>query len=347
MANLKDVARAAGVSLGTASRVINGAQDVREGNRLAVQRAVEALGYRPNAIARSLKVSRSLSVGMLIPDISSPYYPAIVRGAQDVATSLGYSLLLINTDRDERKEIAAVNLLVEKQIDGILYVSNTLSEPLYRCLRALPCPVILVSTRDYAHGALRGVGIDNRAAARDGVLRLLGLGHRRIALLAGPDDDPNAGLPRTRGYFDALAQAGIAPDDALIARGNYNEQYGCEAARHMLRLPQPPTAIFAVADRIAMGVCNAARELDVRVPEQLAVLGFDGLDLTEFFLPHLSTVSIPRYEMGMRGMGILSDAIAGNPPDTDLVLRHEVLLRDSTGQHAPPIPDGHKEESIA
>jgi len=331
MATLKDVARTAGVSLGTASRVVNGATDVREGNRSAVLCAVDALGYRPNAIARSLKVNRSQSVGMLIPDISSPYYPEIVRGAQDVASNHGLGLLLINTDRLIEKEIAAVNLFVEKQVDGILYVSNTISEPLHGCLRAALCPVELVSTHDYAYGVLHGVSIDNRAAARDGVRTLVALGHRRVALLAGPDDDPNAGLPRTTGYLDALAEAGIAPESELIFKGNYTVESGYEAARAALTLEPPPTAIFAAADLMALGAMGAARQKGLDVPRDVAIMGFDGLDIAEYILHSLSTVSVPRRAMGMRGMENLIRAMQGEPPTGDVVLAHEVILRESTG----------------
>lgn len=331
MVSLKDVARHAGVSLGTASRVVNKKAGVKEENRLAVERAIAELGYQPNFIARSLKVRHSLTFGMLIPDISSPYYPDLVRGAEDEARKWGYSLLLVNTDRSQEREGQALQLLLEKQVDGLLYVSNTLQEDTHQALRTARCPVMLVSTRDYLRKELPSVSFDNCQGAMDATRHLLSLGHRRIALLAGPENDPNAGQPRHQGYCDALREAGIPVDDSLILWGeDYSHAFGYQSGKALLQRGKPPTAIFSVADVIAMGACKAILDAGLRIPRDIAVMGFDGLAYTAYTYPSLSTIETPRYFMGARAARALIDSIDGRQPALETTLPHRLLVREST-----------------
>jgi LacI family transcriptional regulator len=206
--SLKDVAKRAGVGLGTASRVLNNHPSVTEETRKLVLDAMEKLNYKPNAIARSLKMNSTMTIGVIIPDISSAFYPEIVRGIDDIANEHQYNIILCNTDLDYEKEKTVLSVFYEKKVDGILFISNTLSEDTIAKLIDMNIPVVLVATKDDKN-ILPSVTIDNKKAAFTAVDYLCKLGHKKIGMIAGPYVDPNAGAPRVEGYVEALASNGI------------------------------------------------------------------------------------------------------------------------------------------
>ncbi|WP_432667107.1 LacI family DNA-binding transcriptional regulator [Wukongibacter baidiensis] len=326
-ASIKDVAKLAGVSIATVSRVINKNVYVKEETTRKVLDAIEKTGYKPNAIARSLKVKNTRSIGIIIPDISSHFFPDVVRGIEDVANEYNYNIILCNTDLDRDKEKKYFDVLVEKQVDGIVYMSNTITEEIANKIASVGIEIVLIST-DYKD--LTSVTVDNIKAAEDAVKYIISKGYRDIAFIGGEMTDPNAGLPRFNGYIKALSEAGISINKDFILEGNYRYESGYEGAKKLLSLDNRPQAVFAASDEMAVGVIRAALEQGYRIPEELAVVGFDNVDISKMVYPPLTTISQPLYEMGCEGMKLLARKINKEKIEKyKVVLKHNVIERQS------------------
>jgi LacI family transcriptional regulator len=327
--SLKDVAKLAGVGLGTASRVLNNHPSVTEETRKVVQEAMKELSYQPNAIARSLKMNSTMTVGILIPDISSAFFPEIVRGIEDIANQCQYNIILSNTDLDFDKEKDALNMFHEKKVDGVLFISNTVSSSAMEKFKEMNIPVVLVATRD-KEGVLPSVTIDNEKAAYEAVDYLCRLGHKKIAMIAGLFDDPNAGIPRLQGYIRALSENGLRFDKDLIQQGDYGYKSGYDSIRELLDKNIVPTAVFAASDLMAIGASRAMLERGLRIPEDISIIGFDGVEAAEFFYPAITTMSQPRYEMGAEGMRLLTKLMNKEEiEEKNVLLEFELIERES------------------
>ena len=283
--NLKDVAKLAGVSLGTASKVINN-QYVRPEARLKVEEAMQELDYTPNAIARSLKANSTKTIGIMIPDISSPVVGKVLRGIEKISRDSGYSILLYNTTRNTRLEEDAIQAFMRSQVDGIIYLGNTVGDEIAEGLKRTHVPVVFAMTQ-YPDKYFSSVTIDNEEAAYHAVTYLCGKGHRRICLLAGEADDPNSGIPRTEGYCRALGEQGISVDPTLIVCGGYRLERGYEDMKRLLGERRDFTAVFAVSDDVAIGAMRAVQEAGLGVPEDLSIVGFDGIEMAAVSYTHL------------------------------------------------------------
>lgn len=326
---IKDVARKANVGLGTVSRVLNNHASVKESTRISVLNAIKELDYNPNAIARSLKSKSTKSVGVMIPDISSAFYPDIVRGIEDVASIYKYNIILCNTDLDREREKSSLNMLKEKKVDGIIFISNTIDEELKKEFKKIGIPIVLVATKDL-NNEFHSVVIDNVKASYTAVDFLCQLGHKNIAMIAGTYGDPNAGIPRVEGYRRALEDNGIEVQEDLIYYGDYKYKSGYELMKRILERKVIPTALFAASDNMAIGAASAALQSGYKIPEDISIIGFDGIETAEFFYPPISTVKQPRYDMGARGMEQLIRLIRNEPlEDFEVVLDHQLTLRDS------------------
>ena len=326
---IKDVAKKAAVGLGTVSRVLNNHPSVNEDTRRRVLEAIRELDYNPNAIARSLKAKQTKSIGVMIPDISSAFYPEIVRGVEDVASEYKYNIILCNTDLRRDAEKQTLVMLKEKKVDGIIFMSNTIDETLIEEFNKINIPIVLVATKDVEE-SFSCVTIDNEAAAFTAVNYLCNLGHRQIGLIAGPSDDPNAGVPRIQGYKKALKANDIQLDERLITYGNYSYRSGFEMMGRLLSYEALPTAVFAASDTMAVGAASAILRAGYRIPEDISVIGFDGIDIAEFFYPPITTIKQPRYQMGARGMHRLMKLINGEHSDrVEEVLSFELIQRHS------------------
>jgi LacI family transcriptional regulator len=326
--SLKDVAKLAGVGLGTASRVLNNHASVTEETRKLVQEAMKALNYQPNAIARSLKMNSTMTVGILIPDISSAFFPEIVRGIEDIANESQYNIILCNTDLYYHKEKLALNMFHEKKVDGVLFISNPVSEVTMDKFKEMNIPVVLVST--HKGNELPSVVINNEKAAYKAVDYLCKLGHKKIAILAGLFDDPNAGIPRLQGYIKALSDNGIKFDKDLVYEGNYRYKSGYENMKEILSKGTIPTAVFAVSDLMAIGASKAILEEGLKIPEDISVMGFDGVEAAEFFYPPITTINQPRYEMGAEAMRLLKRLMDNEEvEEKNIVLDFELIERES------------------
>lgn len=327
-ATIKDVAKKAGVGLGTVSRVLNNHPSVSEETKKKVLDAIKELDYNPNAIARSLKIKSTKSIGVMIPDISSAFYSDIVRGIEDVANKYKYNIILLNTDLKREKEKEALVMLKEKKVDGILFISNTINEKLKRDFKSINIPLVLVATKD-ENGEFYSITIDNENAAYTATEYLIKLGHKRIGIIAGKKDDPNAGIPRIEGYKRALKENGLKVEEELIFYGDYKFKSGFQNMLKILKLKDKPTAIFAASDTMAVGAASCAMQHGFNVPKDFSLIGFDGIELAEYFYPPITTIKQPRYEMGAKGMEKLLKLIRGEEVEKGEILNFKLIERSS------------------
>ena len=331
--SLKDVAKHAGVGLGTASRVLNNHPSVSGDTRKLVLAVMKELNYEPNAIARSLKLQSTSTIGVIVPDITSAFFPEVVRGIEDAANMYQYNIILCNTDLNHEKEKVALGMLSEKKVDGILFISNTVCKDTAEKFAYMNIPVVLIATRDNTGNDFPSVTIDNEKAAYEAVDYLCRLGHKNICMIAGGFDDPNAGIPRIMGYKKALKDNGISLCDKMIYEGAYNYQSGYTNMLKILELSTIPTAVFVASDIMAIGAAKAILEKGLKIPEDISIFGFDGIEAAEFFYPSISTISQPRYDMGAVAMSLLLKLMNKKQvEEKNLLLRYELIQRESCGR---------------
>ena len=294
---MRDVAERAGVSVTTVSHVINNTRPVSDELRRRVLSSMDELGYQPNRLARSLRRGQTHTIGMIIPDSANPFFAEMARGVEDTSFENGYSVILCNSDGDLNKELLYTNVLTEKRVDGILFVAAGLSTDRILDLQAQKIPLVVVD-RDLPDAAVDSVLVDNTQGGWLATRHLADLGHRRIACIAGPSDvTPSA--DRVTGYRRAMAEAGIPTDEALIVKGDFRYGGAYRASIQLLQRHDPPTAIFACNDLMAVAVMRAALEHGLQVPGDLSVVGFDDVRLAAFSNPPLTTISQPKHEMGV------------------------------------------------
>ena len=331
MTTISDVARRAGVSAMTVSRVINGSGHTSPEARARVEQAIAELGYVPNAVARHLRSKRSKTIGLVITDITNPFFTSIARGAEDVAGPHGFGVLFCNTDESEADEVAYVSMLLERQIDGVLLVPASASSRSLKLLRDRHVPVVVLDRRVRAPrvDVVRG---DSEGGAYGLVRHLVSLGHRRIAALAGPRD-VSTSIDRVEGYQRALAEVGVPLDEDLVRFGGYQEAAGHAMAREVLAVADPPTAIFAGNNFIAAGVLAALRECGLRVPDDISLVAFDDLPSAWNADPFLTVAVQPAYDLGRRAAELLLTRLQRGEasPGREVVLPVELLVRRSSG----------------
>ncbi|HEY6447862.1 MAG TPA: LacI family DNA-binding transcriptional regulator [Acidobacteriaceae bacterium] len=334
MANMKQIAELAGVSLGTVSHVLNGTAGVREPLRQRVLDAVRVTGYQPSQLARGLRRDKTNILAMIIPDILNPFFPGVVRGAEDVAFAKGYRLVLCNTDNDHGKEVMHLNALRTYLPSGLIVIPSDFSDltaqtESYRqagsavvCIDRLP--------RNWDGDS---VTINNVDGAFNATSYLIGLGHRDLAAITGPLHLTNA-QDRVRGFKRALRRAGLEISPNYIQETTFDRAGGYAKTKILLKMLPRPTAIFACNDLIALGALLAIREEKLRCPEDISLIGFDGLDLTETTTPQLSSVYQSPYQLGAEAAQLALDRVAQkNSPVKHIVLRTELRIRESV---APP-----------
>jgi LacI family transcriptional regulator len=332
---LKDVAREAGVHPGTASRALNAETRslVNMGTAERVLATAERLGYRPNPIARGLKTRRSYTVGVLIPDLTNPLFPPIVRGIQDRLEEAAYTPLIANTDNDPDRERADFEAMRARQVDGFITATARLDRAELDNLTGLRLPVVLVN-RGLERGPLASVVGDDRAGVRLAVRHLAELGHRRIAHVAGPQDI-STGRRRHHGFVEAMGELGLGPDpDLILVGGALVESEGVRLCAELIDAVRDFTAIVAANDMMALGCYDVLAERGLRCPQDISVIGFNDMPFAAHFQPPLSTIRIPHYELGTRAAELLLARLAD--PDASPVnelLEPELVAREST---APP-----------
>jgi DNA-binding LacI/PurR family transcriptional regulator len=330
---MRQIAERAGVSLGTVSHVINNTAKVREKLRERVLEAIHGLGYQPSQLARGLRRNQTNMLVMIIPDVTNPFFPAVVRGVEDVAYKNSFRLVLCNTDNDARKEISYLSEMRSYRPAGWLLIPAVDSQIAveFRSSESQAPVVCLDRQPEGWNGDL--VLVANEAGARSATRHLLRMGHRQLAVITGPLHLGNA-VERLQGFKRALAEAKVAIEADYIQEAGFERNSGYQAARRLLRMLPRPTAIFACNDLMALGVLLAARELGLHCPEDLSIVGFDNLDFAEFTAPALTTVHQPGYQLGTTAARLLLERIAGSSQaPQNVVLPTELKIRQSA---APP-----------
>jgi LacI family transcriptional regulator, galactose operon repressor len=332
---LKEVALRAGVHVTTASRALNPATSslVNPATMRRVQAAARELRYQPNAMARGLKTSRSMSVGVLLPDLTNPLFPPIVRGIEDVLARSGYTTLIANTDNDLDRQVTLFDTLRARQVDGIIVATARREDKLFVDAYQDGARIVLVN-RKVDHSDIPSVTGDDHDGVAMAVRHLIEIGHTRIAHIAGPQDT-TTGRARLRAYRQALDDAGIEPDPGFVMLTNgFTEIEGAKATRAMLDSGKVPTAVVAANDMIALGCLDAFGERHLRCPQDISLVGFNDMPFVDRLTPPLSTVRVPHYQIGAEAARMLLDRL-GNPdlPTKSITLPATLVLREST---APP-----------
>ncbi|MGN6760320.1 MAG: LacI family DNA-binding transcriptional regulator [Leifsonia sp.] len=326
---IQDVAKVAGVSVATVSRVLNGSPKVVEATRERVQAAIDKLAYSPSWLARDLRQERTGRVLVLFPSMHSPVMSDVFRGIDEVARSLDYFPLICPTAKDHHRELEILALLSNRIVDGVLFFGTTLSA---RELNSLASKHPVVQCAEWLEGtATSGASIDDYRAAADLTKFLIASGHRSIGVFTNRQEF--SGRLREKGYRDAMAAAEISVDERFVLEGDYEFESGRSRLRHLVEAGSLPTALVCISDVVAAGAITEARVLHVRVPEDIAIAGFDDSREALMTVPTITTIRQPFLEIGRTAMRALLDEIAGQTPARQpkvTLLPHELIVRDST-----------------
>jgi LacI family transcriptional regulator len=323
MVTIKNVAEKAKVSTATVSRIINGQDGYSEKTMKRVLKAIEELGYTRNALARGLVSSKSNTIAVLLPSVTSRFASELLGGIETDAQRIGQSVIICNTDFNGRRTADYLKMLAEKRVDGIIFVSEWLKEEYERTVERMNVPMVLVATFTSSY-PVPYVRIDDEIASFNATEYLLKAGHRKIGMLAGTREDPVAGRPRVNGYFRALKKYGIEPEDRRIAFGDFHYHSGVRAAETLLDSAPDTTAVFAASDEMALGCITAAHRRGIAVPDALSVIGFDDTLDAEMAIPPLTTVKQPIREMGKTALELLF-----SEKPRSIILPHSIVERES------------------
>ncbi|GAB2953813.1 LacI family DNA-binding transcriptional regulator [Streptomyces pseudoechinosporeus] len=331
MASIKDVAAEAGVSVATVSRVLNDHPSVSSGARTRVLAAVDALGYRRNAVARSLRTDQTHTLGLVISDVLNPYFTELARSVEEEARTHGYSVIIGNADEQPELQDHHVRNLLDRRIDGLLVSPTDGGSPLM--LDAARAGTAMVFVDRWIPGVdVPVVRADGREAVRDLVAHLHGLGHRRLAIIAGPAATMT-GSERVEAFREALREYGLPLPDAYVGQGDFQAASGRRATEAFLNLPEPPEVVFATDNLMALGALDAIRARGMSVPHDIALAAFDDIPWFVHTDPPITAIAQPTGELGRAAVRALVDRIEGRPPQS-VTLTARLVVRRSCGE--PP-----------
>ncbi len=329
MTTIRDVAARAGVSLTTVSHVINNTRFVSDETKARIVEAMHELQYRPNVLARSLRSGKTYTIGLIMPDSENPFFSAVGREVEAKAFELGYSVILCNTERDAERQSFYVEVLRNKQVDGVIIIptGDEISGISFLIEQSIP---VVVIDRWLPDLSIDAVLTDNHLGGYQATKHLIDLGHRRIACIGAPAALTPAG-DRLSGYRKALKESGIEEDPDLVLLGDYHAKSGSEAMTRLLALASPPTAVFAGNDLMAIGAMRAVLDAGLSVPQDVAVVGFDAIELARYTNPTLTTIAQPVGDIGSQAAALLIERIddktrAPRRP----VLSTRLIVRQST-----------------
>jgi LacI family transcriptional regulator len=325
---IKDVAKKANVSVATVSRVLHNLPGYSEKTRQKVLKVIEEMGYHPNAIARGLINKRTQTIGVLFPNVSSMFSSKVLRGIEYATHLRDYSVMVCNTDKDGKRTMKYLHVLWEKQVDGIIFVSEVMKEEYHATLTSMNIPVVLLSTFSPQY-PFPYVKVDDKQAAYDATEYLIKRGHRQIAMIGGTKSDPLAGVPRVEGYLQALRDYGIPVQEDLIAYGDFGYHSGCRAMETLFHTAPHFTAVFAASDEMAAGALSVAYQKGIKVPDDLSVIGYDNLQIAEMSIPPLTTVAQPLFDMGKWSAEMLMTMIETGDQVRSRIVPHTIVERKS------------------
>ncbi len=322
-----DVAREAGVSMATVSRVVNGNQNVKETTRRKVLDVIERLDYRPNAVARGLASKKTTTVGVVIPDIANSYFASLARGIDDIATMYKYNIVIANSDGDDGKEINVVNTLLAKQVDGLVFLAHNLSDKIRAEFSRTRTPIVLAGAVD-PEDQIPSVNIDYTVATNEVTLELA-KNNQKIALVAGPMVNAINGKERLVGYQEALAESGLTFSEGLVFETTYSYPSGLKLAERVKA--SGATAAVVTDDEVAVGLLNGLVNSGVKVPEEFEIITANNSVITEFTRPTLSSIEQPLYDLGAVSMRLLTKMM--NKEEVEgkrVILPHGFVKRGSS-----------------
>ncbi len=322
-----DVAREAGVSMATVSRVVNGNKNVKENTRKKVLEVIDRLDYRPNAVARGLASKKTTTVGVVIPNIANAYFATLAKGIDDIADMYKYNIVLANSDENDEKEINVVNTLFSKQVDGIIFMGYHLTDKIRAEFSRSRTPIVLAGTVDLEH-QLPSVNIDYAAASSDAV-KLLAKNNQKIAFVSGPLVDDINGKVRFSGYKEGLQASGLEFNEGLVFESKYKYEEGYALAERVLNAGA--TAAYVAEDEIAAGLLNGISDRGIKVPEEFEIITSDDSQVTKYTRPNLTSINQPIYDIGAIAMRMLTKIMHKEELDNrEVILNHGIKERKST-----------------
>lgn len=332
---LKHVAKKAGVGIGTASRVLNKQAHVSEDKRQRVLEAIEELNYQPDAIARSLKTKTTKNIGVILNDITNPFYSQLFRGLETEAKNSGYSIVFVDLYlQDKDTGVADVLNFYRTKVDGIIFIGSTVTQQILEDCESYNMPFVFASASmdledDHDH-KIYSVDVNSELAAYDATNVLIELGHKEIALILGHVDDKNSTHSRRAGFYRAMKEHGLSVNEEWVHHGDFSFDSGHDAMNKILSCKEKPTAVFAISDLMAIGAAKAILEMGLNVPKDVSVMGFDGIKNSEYNYPEISTVIQPRYEMGRLACEKIIKLIQKTDINEPIsILPHEISMRAS------------------
>ncbi|MFJ7199420.1 MULTISPECIES: LacI family DNA-binding transcriptional regulator [unclassified Streptomyces] len=329
MTSIKDVAAQAGVSVATVSRVLNSHPSVSPDARTRVLAAVDALGYRPNAVARSLRTDQTRTLGLVISDVLNPYFTELARFVEEEARALGYSVIIGNADERPELQDHHVRTLLDRRIDGLLVSPADGDSPLMADVARAGTPMVFVD-RWMPGVDVPVVRADGRLAIRDLVAHLHALGRRRLAIIAGPAAT-TTGNERVEAFREALRAYGLVLPDAYIGQGDFQADSGRRVTERFLALPEPPEVVFAADNLMALGALDAIRAAGLRVPQDIGLAAFDDIPWFVHTAPPITAIAQPTGELGRAAVRALVDIVEGRSPQS-VTLPARLVVRRSCGE---------------
>lgn len=328
MTTMKDVAKEAGVSIATVSRFING-ERVSKKTQKRITKAIEILGYQPNQVARSLKTNRTMTVGFVVADFG-PFFMEVAKSIEEVLNKYGYNLIVCNSDEDLEREQKRVKMLCQKQVDGLIIVPTSSEANYLSKVQQMGIPIILVD-RLVKNLKADCVLVDNVNGAYKAVEHLVTQGYKRIGLINGRQE-VTTGEERYKGYLRVLEDYHLKVDEKLIKTGNFTNESGYELMKELMKLPEPPEAVFVANYYMTIGAMMAIKEMDLKVPEDIALVGFDDMELTQLTTPPLTAVVQPMHKIGKAVAELLYKRISNNNENFPELyrLKPKLLVRGSS-----------------
>jgi LacI family repressor for deo operon, udp, cdd, tsx, nupC, and nupG len=330
-ATIRDVAKRAGVSTATVSRSLAAPDLVSEETRARVAAAITATGYTPNVAARNLRARRTKMVLVVVPNIANHFFAEVLRGIDDELVGHGYGIIIGNLDNLPEREARYVDLVFARQVDGVLLLSGHVPAGNGRTMGEAGLPMASICVEIPGSG-LPAVLVDDRAAGESVAAHLLSLGHRRFGYVSGPAGNMSE-VGRWGGFRAGMANAGFDPEDTLYWQGDFSLEAGIAAGHAFLDCKRQPTAIFAASDHMAIAFMKTVSEAGIRVPDDVSVVGFDGIEFGAFVTPTLTTIPQPRHELGHTAARMLLGALSGRETGGPIYVDAPLFVRDST---APP-----------
>ncbi len=325
---IKDVAKQANVSIATVSRVLNNVGGYSEETKNRVLRIIDEIGYQPNAVARGLIKKRTQTIGVLVPDISSMLSSEILSGVESVAHKENSSVIICRTEANGIRTMRYLQLLNEKRIDGIIFVSEYLTAEYYNEVKKMNIPIVLVSTECFEH-KIPYVKVDDRQAAFRATEYLIENGHKQISMISGPKADPIAGRPRIEGFLEALRHYSIYENYRIELADGFSFLDGVNAFHKLIKRDPAVSAIFAASDEMAVGAISAAYNMGLNVPKDISIIGYDNTKVSEMCIPPLTTVSQPLFQMGEVACEMLFQILEHNDSAESWIMPHNIVERST------------------